>query len=103
MSYLDTYLSGRKRITEFKNKTDEELDARINEILARQRKAEEERRTKEQKAKDDYENMLAEKRLEALQKHKEWLEYLKTVHGCGCNIREGEKRQPDICWDCDAD
>lgn len=99
MSYLETYLGGRKRITEFKKKTDEEWDARINEILAAQRKAEE-YRAKEQQVKDDYQNMLLERQREALRTQKEWLEHLKTVHGCGCIIKNGEERQPDICWDC---
>ena len=44
--------------------------------------------------------MIAERQREALRTQKEWLEHLKTAHGCGCIVKKGEERQPDICWDC---
>lgn len=100
MSYLDIYLAGRKPITEFREMTDKEWDDTINKIIGAQRKAEEERITNEQKAKDDYQKRITEERHTALKKHYEYLEYCKTVHGCGCIIKNGEERQPGICLDC---
>jgi len=102
MSYLEVYLKGRKP-TEFKEWTDKEWNDKINKIQTAQRKAEKERINKEKKAKD-YQYMLERRReIEALQKQKEWEEYCKTLHGCGCVVKNGDEKQSGICLDCYAE
>ena len=99
MSYLEVYVKGHKP-TEFEELTDEEWKALINKFNAAQRKAEEERIIKEKKEKDDYQAMLVERQKEALRKQKEWEEYRKTLHGCGCVVKNGDEKQSGICLDC---